>query len=182
MGGIRSGPDVIRWVCACVVFATSALAEERILDLNPKWEYVADTVMGGVSRGQIAPVRIQEHGGMQLTGSVSLDNNGGFVQMAFDLDGVDATGWRGLEMDVVGNDEIYDVRLRTDDLTRPWQSFRAQFMATPEWKTVRLPFDGFAAHRTQAPLDLSGLRRIGVLAIGREFEANVAVSAIRLYK
>ena len=27
-------------------------AQEAHLPLNPKWEYVADTVMGGVSRGQ----------------------------------------------------------------------------------------------------------------------------------
>lgn len=156
------------------------------MDLNPDWEYVADTVMGGVSDGTAARVHVQGRHAMRLTGSVSTDNNGGFIQMAFDLSPgggpVDASGWQGIELDVRGNGEEYDVRLRTEQLSRPWQSFRASIRADHAWTTVRISFDDFAPHRTDVAFDPAYLRRIGILAVGRDFTADVAVSGIRLYR
>ncbi|SOE18999.1 complex I intermediate-associated protein 30 (CIA30) [Hoeflea halophila] len=154
--------------------------------LSPNWVFVADTVMGGVSTGSVTATSIKERAAHRLTGHVSLENDGGFVQMAFDLTGDiavdDAGDWTGLELDVTGNNETYEVRLRTSQLTKPWQSFRAEFQASEGWKTVRMPFDGFEAYRHEFSFDPNQLRRIGVLAVGREFQADVAVSAIRLYR
>ena len=121
----------------------------------------------------------------RLTGQVSLENKGGFVQMAFDIsdDGsiFDASKYEGIDIDVFGNDEEYDIRLRTSDLTRPWQSYRALVKARPEWSTTRLRFLEFVPHKTMIPLDVSRLRRIGVLGIGREYDADVSVSGIRFF-
>lgn len=151
--------------------------------LEPEWEFVSDQVMGGVSEGEVSR---QHQKGARLTGQVSLDNNGGFVQMAFDLqpDGgaIDVSTWKGLQMEVCGNGESYEVRLRTEQLTRPWQSYTLDFNTTKSWQTTQLPFAHFMPHRTEVPLDLSGLRRIGVLAIGREFVADVTVRSIALYR
>lgn len=155
------------------------------MDLSPVWEYVADGVMGGVSEGKMRQETRQGHKASVLYGDVSLDNSGGFVQMAFDLrpDGTafDASNWTGLELDVSGNGERYDIRLRTDQLTRPWKSFRTEFTAAPEWQTLKIPFSTFKSHKTDALFDAAQLRRIGVLAIGREFQAHVAVANMRLY-
>ncbi len=155
------------------------------MELTPKWEYVADTVMGGVSTGQIAHETVDGRKATRLTGAVSLDNNGGFVQMAFDLkaDGstFDASPFTGIEFEVRGNDESYDLRLRTDQLRRPWHSFRTEIFATPEWQTLRIPFTAFEPHRTDVTFDPARLRRIGILAIGRVFDADVAVAGIRFY-
>lgn len=151
------------------------------MQLSPQWEYVSDQVMGGVSTGALA---FEDAGTEQiahLTGRVSLDNNGGFVQMAFDL-AVDAAGWRGIALEVRGNGNTYDVRLRTTQLTRPWQSFRTEITATPDWQTHRLPFDAFTPHRTDAAFDAGALRRVGILGIGREFEVDIAVRRVSLYR
>ncbi len=156
------------------------------MNLSPDWDFVADTVMGGVSQGRIDDVTIDGRAAMRLTGSVSLENDGGFVQMAFDLaDGggaMDASGWSGIEIDVLGNGETYDLRLRTDQLSRPWQSFRTEFTAPESWTTLRFPFSDFVPHKTDAAFDPARLRRMGVVAIGREFEADVAVSGVRLFR
>jgi hypothetical protein len=156
------------------------------MKLDPKWEYVADGVMGGLSQGGMAHEVFHGRLATVLRGDVSLDNNGGFVQIAFDLRpdgaGFDAGGWDGIEIDVCGNGERYDLRLRTDQLTRPWQSFRAEFLALPEWQSLKIPFRNFGAHRTEAVFDPSQLRRIGILAIGRPFRAEVAVAGLRLYR
>jgi adhesin HecA-like repeat protein len=121
---------------------------------------------------------------LRLTGAVSLDNNGGFIQAALDLapDGgvLDASTFAALELDVCGPPETYGVHLRTTDLTRPWQSFRAGFVTTPGWQTVRLPLSGFAPHRTEVRLDPARLWRLGLIAIGRVFCADLAVAGVRL--
>ncbi|MEM8655118.1 MAG: CIA30 family protein [Pseudomonadota bacterium] len=155
------------------------------LDLTPDWEYVADTVMGGVSTGQANLDEVAGRAAVRLTGSVSLENNGGFVQIAFDLaDGglFDASDYTAIALDVRGNGAAYDLRLRTDALTRPWQSFRTEFVAPQAWTTVVLPFSQFEAHRTDATFDPARLRRIGVLAIGREMHVDIAVSRVRLLR
>ena len=155
------------------------------MELFADWEYVADTVMGGVSRGRAERKTVAGRTAMHLTGMVSLENNGGFVQMAFDLAGgatFDASGFSGLSFDVLGNGARYDVRVRTDALTRPWQSFRAEFEAPTHWTTLNVAFGDLVPHRTKAIFDPARVRRIGILAVGREMQADIAVSSIRLYR
>ncbi|WP_299547179.1 CIA30 family protein [uncultured Tateyamaria sp.] len=161
------------------------MTHAQTLDLDPKWEYVADTVMGGVSKGQAVHGVIQSQDATRLIGTVSLDNNGGFVQIAFDLaegEVFDASAFTGIALDVYGNGETYDLRLRTDALTQPWQSFRTDFTAPAEWTMIKVPFAAFSAHRTDATFNAARLRRVGILAIGREMQADIAVSGVRLYR
>lgn len=154
------------------------------MTLKLDWEFVADTVMGGVSTGKVTWDADRETA--RLTGDVSLENNGGFVQMAADLAAgrqlFDASAFDGVEIELRGNGEVYDLRLRTDALTRPWQSFRTDVVAPAEWTVIRVPFSAFQAHRTDVAFDPSRLRRVGVLAIGREFAADVSVRAFGFYK
>ncbi len=149
------------------------------------WEMIADRVMGGISNGTMRRETVRGREAIHLQGDVSLENNGGFIQIALDLapDGssIDARQWAGIEIDVIGDDESYNLHLRTADVTRPWQSYRQSFVPTPEWQTVRLPFSEFEAHRIDAPLDLSTLRRIGIVAIGRAFHADIAIAGVRFF-
>lgn len=149
------------------------------------WQLVSDTVMGGVSDGRMSLETIAGRRALRLQGRVSLENNGGFLQLALDLapDGgsVDASGWTGLEIDVLGNGASYNLHLRTDDVLRPWQSYRQSFDAGAAWQSLRLPFSGFAPHRIEAPLDLRRLRRIGIVAIGRAFVVDIAIGGLRFY-
>lgn len=155
-------------------------------DFSPRWEYVADRVMGGVSNGGMRQETYRGRAATVLRGDVSLENNGGFVQIAFDLQDerawLNAERWDGIEIDVCGNDEIYDLRLRTTQLSRPWQSFRTTFTATRDWSTLQVPFDAFEPHRTEAAFKPQELRRIGILGIGRVFRAEVAVARVGLYR
>ncbi len=154
------------------------------MKLSPDWEFVADTVMGGVSTGQVRVTTVAGREATRLTGSVSLENDGGFVQMAANLgsDGLlDASGFTGLEINVIGDGQTYDLRLRTNDLARPWQSYRVAFTATEEWQTLHYAFTEFAPNKTDVPFDSSRLRRIGILAVGQEMEADVAIAGLRLY-
>ena len=156
------------------------------MELTPNWEYVADRVMGGVSNGRMYHEIYNGHMASVLRGNVSLDNNGGFIQIAFDLRsdgaGFDASGWDGIAFETCGNNERYDVRFRTEKLTCPWQSFRTDFVAKSQWRSHKVPFETLEAHKTDACFDPAHLRRIGILAIGREFQADVAIAGMRLYR
>ena len=150
------------------------------------WRLFTDRVMGGVSAGTLRRETVAGRPALRMQGEVSLDNNGGFVQMALDLtsDGepLDARAFAGVELDIWGNRERYGCHLRTTAMARPWQSYRQEFVTTGDWQTLRLPFQGFAAHRFDGPLDLQQLRRIGLVAIGRAFHADLALARAALYR
>ncbi len=155
------------------------------MELDPQWEYVTDGVMGGVSRGAFAREVVAGQRAARLTGQVSLDNNGGFLQMAFDFAGggvLDASGFEGLGLQVFGNNETYELRLRTTGLMRPWQSYRVAFEARDQWQSLRFPFARFQPHRTDLPFDPARLRRGAVIAVGREMAVDVAVAGVHLYR
>ena len=153
--------------------------------LGTRWKLVTDGVMGGVSEGSLARKIVGRRPALRLRGRVRLENNGGFVQAALDLalDGttVDLSDQAGIELDVTGNGENYGLHLRTADVVRPWQSYRATFRAGPEWRRLRLPFTTFEPHRIDTPLDPSRLRRLGLFAIGRAFVADIALARIATY-
>ena len=157
--------------------------EPPIATIGNKWRLFTDKVMGGVSKGTMVRDAIAGRPAIRMRGDVSIENNGGFVQIVLDLssDGgvVDASRWSGIELDVFGNGDEYGVHLRTDALLRPWQSYRQTFTAYAEWRTARLPFDQFVPYRTDVPLDTRRLRRIGVVAIGRAFAPDLALSGLR---
>ena len=153
-------------------------------NLGTRWQFIADTVMGGVSRGGLVAEVVDGRAGLHLTGEVSLENNGGFVQAGLDLSPaghLDARGWSGIELAVRGNGETYNLHLRTADTRIVWQSYRASFRAGPQWERVRLPFADFTPYRIDRPLDLSALRRLGLVAIGRAMAADLSVSRIAFY-
>jgi hypothetical protein len=154
--------------------------------LGTPWQGFSDQVMGGVSEVSVTRETIDGKPVLRLRGDVRLDNNGGFVQAALDLDpdGAprDLSAYTGIRLTVRGNDEPYGLHLRTPDNLRPWQSYRTEFTATPDWRTVDLPFDAFVPYRLETPLDTTRLRRIGLVAIGRAFSADLMVSEISLYK
>lgn len=160
--------------------------DDLVATIGTHWQLVTDQVMGGVSQGTLVRDIVSGRSALRMRGDVSLDNNGGFVQMALDLAPdrgvVDASTWDGIELDVIGNDENYGVHLRTDAVERPWQSYRQSFRAGAAWQTVQLAFADFVPHRIEVPLDVHRLRRIGVVAIGRAFSADLAVGGLRFFR
>jgi hypothetical protein len=153
--------------------------------LGTRWRGVSDTVMGGISKVAIVRDTVDGRRCLRLQGDVRLENNGGFIQAALDLalqdKTLDASGYTGIRLVSRGNDERYSVHLRTPDNVRPWQSYRAQFKAGERWQTIDLPFNAFAPYRLGTPLDTARLKRIGLVAIGRAFRADLAVAELSFY-
>jgi len=159
---------------------------ESCVELHPNWEFVADTVMGGVSTGQVVTGIEAGVPVARLTGDVSLENNGGFIQMASDLSqgggALDASAFDGIAFEARGNGEPYEVAMRTTELARPWHSYRASFVAGAQWQRVEIPFADFAPNRTEVSFDPSKLRRVGILAVGRVVSVDVRVRGLCLWQ
>jgi len=195
---MMQGSDSLRvtlWVFLFCLYGATVMAHGRLIiddrgsgtleaALGPSWYMVMDGVMGGVSSGTLAPASVEQRDCLRLQGDVRLENNGGFVKASLDIEDTtarDAAGYSGIVIEVYGNDEAYSLHLRTGDLWLPWQSYRATFEAPARWQTLQLPFAEFSAYRTSKPLDVTKLERIGVLAIGRAFTADVCIGRIGYY-
>ncbi|MBK1722614.1 CIA30 family protein [Thiocystis violacea] len=162
----------------------SAVENEAVTS-GRAWRLVTDQVMGGLSQGRLLAAELGGRPCQRMHGEVSTANNGGFVQIALDLadDGaLDATGFAGLEIEVFGNGEHYNAHLRSADTRLPWQAYRARFLAEPQWHCLRLPFAAFEPHRIDRPLRVDRLRRLGLVAIGRPFQADLGVARVALYR
>ncbi|MFN7002272.1 MAG: CIA30 family protein [Roseinatronobacter sp.] len=149
-----------------------------------QWRCVSDQVMGRVSSGSLRRVVKAGESALHLSGAVSLENNGGFLQMSLALAPVgqvfDASGYRGVRLRVCGNGMGYNLHLRSADMTAVWQSWRAHFTAPADWTDIVLPFSDFRPHRTELPVNPARLTRLGLVAIGQAMQADLALARLEL--
>ena len=170
-----------------VVFAGQAMADTVFDDFSgdagARWDYVADRVMGGISSGRAEIIGSGPNLRMRLTGTVSTENNGGFIQVRRRFDDPWRDGAQGLELQARGNGETYYVFLKTPNLSRVWYSYRASFSANESWQTVKLPFTRFAASHERMPqsFDPAQVTSLAIVAYGSDYNADVEVSQISLY-
>lgn len=159
-----------------------------------QWAGVTDGIMGGSSSGSLVREEFQGRISNVLRANVKLEKDQGFVQMVTDLaldhsvsNTVDATKYDGIEFDIyyVGDNsrEFFNLHLKDSNCVRQFSSYRAKFeLPEGEWTTVRLPwskFEGFGWGAVENLLDHSALRRIGLVAIGKEMDVSLALSSIR---
>jgi hypothetical protein len=145
-----------------------------------------DRVMGGRSTATWGFDTIENRRSIYLRGSVSLENRGGFIQVALPLklNGrlFDAGSFKGVRLRVLGNGERYHVHLRTSRTMLPWQYYWAAFETQPGWQTVDIPFQEFRPENLGKVLNPRKLKRIAIVAIKKAFEADVAVSRLEFYR
>ena len=157
-------------------------------DMAAHWRFVTDGVMGGVSRGGLRFGQDADGTGFaHMTGTVSTANNGGFIQFRAGVDFatlVDRGAMpAGLRLRVRGNGETYYVHLRTSANRRPWHYFAATFPTSADWQEVDLPFSSFrhSAGMSDAPPTPRDITSIGIVAYGRDHEADLSVADMTIY-
>jgi hypothetical protein len=155
--------------------------EEELIIPGASWRGFSDRVMGGVSNADFTRDDIDGRRCVRMTGDVTRDSGGGFIQIALYLDGADASPYRGIELLVYGNDEDYNVHIRTPDCGWHDESYRTTIHADARWQTIRIPWEAFSPNGVTATLDTSRLERIGLLGWMREFSADLAIGEIAVY-
>lgn len=123
---------------------------------------------------------------LHLTGSVASVDRGGLIAAQLGLDprgrNFSVRGFAGLRLRVKGNGESYAIRLRTKDTRFATQYYEAAFQTNGQWQEVKAPFMQFVPVLVQAPLDVTALRTVAIVAAGKNRDADVMVANLSFYR
>jgi len=151
---------------------------------SERWCFVTDKVMGGVSEGRFETKVDGKDSHYNMQGNVSTENNGGFLQFRTKInDHPVGKLYKGIRIQVRGNNEEYAVHIRTKYLFLPWQYYQSKFVATNKWEVIELPLKDFKKSNFYQPSSVSSIdiQTLGIVAIGRNFQANIDLRYIELY-
>ena len=150
-----------------------------------QWKFISDNVMGGLSTGSIAYEMKEGQSIAYLSGDVTTENNGGFIQLRSTLSFMSLNNLEkilsGVRIKTKGNGETYHIFIRTSK-TRSYRDFYyATFIANEDWETVDLPFINFKHRFSDSALDGNDIQTFGIVAHGRDFYSDVPISEIIFY-
>ncbi len=155
--------------CVAVSFSTSLSAQSFRLGFRDgvgAWNTVLDGVMGGLSTGRVSQ---PEAGLLRFTGTLSLENNGGFSQMRTAVAAGALRGADGLILEVKGDGRTYNFDIRQSNVRMMAGSYQQSFATTDgQWTEVRLPLEDFTLYsfgrkvRRAPALDPAKIESIGV--------------------
>lgn len=139
---------------------------------EPEWTAQNDSVMGGISKGGAA---IRE-GSLHFTGSLSLENNGGFAQVRIRNLRYDLSTSKTIKLKVKGDGRTYQLRFATDARHRGSPiSYSVEFKTNADqWDEITLDLtDLKPSHHGESldgpPADLSKIEEMSLL-IGDKLE------------
>ena len=148
-----------------------------------RWSFVSDQVMGGLSDGKVTFQRENGTRFARMTGTVRLENNGGFIQFRKRLKLLENSGLNGVKLKVRGNNQTYFVHLRTSGTLLPWQYYQARFEVTYQWQQITIPFSNFEKSHgvLRTTPKAKALKSIGIVAYGRAHDAAIDVAEVGFY-
>ena len=117
VGGLNENLAMKIFLVFILLFMNDQADAYIIDDLsNPNdrnWVYFTDTVMGGVSKGNLEYLQDKDLNYYRLAGFVSKENNGGFIQFATGISSIPQKKYQGIRIKVRGNNEKYELHIRT---------------------------------------------------------------------
>ena len=150
---------------------------------SERWVYLADTVMGGVSKGSANIIDTPEGQAINLFGKVSTQNNGGFIQVRVNMPTGAATEFKGIKLKVKGNGDEYFVHIRNSSSKLPWHYYSKSFIAKNEWQVIELPFSEFlrSSNFIRKKMKVESIKTIGLVAYGKDYDADVSIISMSFY-
>lgn len=147
---------------------------------STQWTYIADDVMGGVSKGSITYATDAGQPVAILSGNVSTENNGGFIQVRRSMRGMDLKSAQAVRIVAKGNNEKYFIHLRTNRMFLPWQYYQAEFVVEETYKEFILPISAFEKSGFFIPSTIvpDTIISLGFVAFGRDHQAELHVKEI----
>jgi len=105
---------------------------------EPAWYTVDDDVMGGISNSSVDVI---DPGFLSFSGTMSLENNGGFSSVRSDWQPTNLELYDGVLLRVLGDGKNYRLRIRSAQ-TGSEISYNAVFETSPgKWQEVYIPFE-----------------------------------------
>lgn len=156
--------------------------------IGTDWKGFTDQVMGGVSQMSVTRVPDDDGNMLRMRGKVSLENNGGFIQVRLMLKSFlnpfDASEYEGLRVKVRGSGSGYYIFLRTNTMILPWKYLAAPVPVTEDWQVVDIPWSAFEPgdYGRVGRLKVHRLKSLALVAYGKEFDAAIDLAEIGLYR
>ena len=159
------------------------LFENFVENPEKKWEFISDQVMGCESDGKVEFIKEDDKSFVRMTGIVSLENNGGFIQIRKKIDYSLSKNSKAIKIEVRGNNQEYFIHIRTSGTILPWQYYQAPFLATNAWETQNINLDEFKRSGIMLAKNINpkNIKSIAIVAYGKEYEAVVEVNNIIIY-
>ena len=101
-----------------------------------KWNVVVDGVMGGESTGDF---QLNEDGHGLFKGLISLENNGGFSSVRYDMPKMKILNNKIVSIRLKGDGRNYQFRVKNND--RDYFSYITEFSTNGKWQDVKIPLE-----------------------------------------
>jgi|TARA_B110000196_G_C20916149_1_gene552993 hypothetical protein len=176
------------FIIVYLLLCKSSLGNEVLFEdfnNNPQdqWEFISDQVMGGESYGTVEFINQKNKLFARMTGSVSLENNGGFIQFRKKLKKSFDKNSKGIKIVARGNTEQYFIHIRTKGTLLPWQYYQAAFSVNSNWQSITIPIESFKRSSIMLSKNIipSNIKSIAIVAYGKEYLALIDVSKVSIY-
>ena len=174
---------VLRYILILTIMTSETLADSIFKDnfqISENWSFITDQVMGGVSSGNVEFLRIENKLVAHITGKISTENRGGFIQIKRKLKNINLENFKFIDITAKGNNQKYFVHLRTTGTILPWQYYQIDFNVNSEFKVFRLPIENFKRSSSflSSKIKPKNIKSIGIVAFGRNHIADLFVEEI----
>ena len=145
-----------------------------------EWIYIADNVMGGISDGGVEFNLVDRDVYALLSGNVSTENNGGFIQIRRELKNIDLSKAKSIRVYARGNNEKYYIFLRTTGTILPWQYYSHEFTVNEEYNEFIMPIKDFKKSGTflAKQVNPKKITSVAIVAYGRDHVAEIYVKEL----
>jgi len=117
---------------------TSLLTPKILFDFNKKadtqqWFIVDDGVMGGRSSGNFS---LSNEGYGVFEGNISLDNNGGFSSLRYNVQKTSVKEFTKISLKLKGDGKKYQLRIKASN--QDYHSYIMPFETSGEWEEIEI--------------------------------------------
>ena len=166
-----------------IIFISGSNGENILKDDFTKkneWTYIADNVMGGISDGGVEFNLVDSNVYALLSGNVSTENNGGFIQIRRELKNIDLSKAKSIRLYARGNNEKYYIFLRTTGTILPWQYYSHEFTVNEEYNEFIMPIKDFKKSGTLLAKQVNPkkITSVAIVAYGRDHVAEIYVKEL----
>ena len=126
-------------ICTIIMSQLMIFNFDESANIN-KWRIVDDVVMGGVSNSK---VYLDKDGNGVFSGHVSLDNNGGFSSVRYQLNTLDISSYSKFIIRIKADAKNYQFRVKSN--LNEYHSYKYEFITDGSWQTIEIPFNELKA-------------------------------------
>lgn len=125
------------------------------------WVIIDDVVMGGKSNGKF---KLDNNGHGLFYGVISLENNGGFSSVRYNVKTIDVKGYTKIVLHIKGDGKRYQFRIKETETQR--HSYVSYFKTSGDWETIEIPLKDLSPKFRGRVLDIPNFSGSTITELG----------------